>query len=94
MARTEAGSALVESALAVGRIELQPCPLRDIDLMQPSQARRKRLIASRVAALAVTLQPWPDYRGVAVPAAARRAGLGETLKSFLGMGRRIVMGKR
>ena len=94
MARTDAGSALVDSALAAGRIELQPCPLRDIDLMQPSQARRKRLIASRVAALAVTLQPWPDYRGVAVPAAARRAGLGETLKSFLGMGRRIVMGKR
>ena len=94
IARTEAGAALIESARAAGRIETEPCPLRDIDLMQPSQARRKRLIASRVAALAVTAQPWPDYRGVAVATAARRAGVGETLKSFLGMGRRIVMGKR
>jgi coenzyme F420 hydrogenase subunit beta len=94
IARSDAGSALVESARRAGRIETEACPLRDIDLMQPSQARRKRLIASRVAALAATAQPWPDYRGVAVPAAARRAGFGETLKSFLGMGRRIVMGKR
>lgn len=94
IARTKAGSALIDSALKAGRIELQPCPLRDIDLMQPSQARRKRLILSRVAALAATFQPWPSFRGVAVPAAARRAGLGETVKSFLGMGRRIVMGKR
>ena len=94
IARSAAGSALIEGARAAGRIALDPCPLRDIDRMQPSQARRKRLILSRVAALAATLQPWPDYRGVAVPAAARKAGAGETLKSFLGMGRRIVMGKR
>lgn len=94
IARTSAGSALLDSALSSGRVELQPCPLRDIDLMQPSQARRKRLIASRIAALAVTLQPWPDYRGVAVAAAARKAGVGETLKSFLGMGRRVVIGRK
>jgi coenzyme F420 hydrogenase subunit beta len=94
IARSAAGRTLIEAARAAGRIAIEPCPLRDIDLMQPSQARRKRLIASRVAALVATLQPRPDYRGVAVAAAARRAGIGETLKSFLGMGRRIVMGKR
>jgi coenzyme F420 hydrogenase subunit beta len=94
IARSEAGSALLADAAASGRVVLEPAALDDIALMQPSQARRKRLILSRVAALGATLQPRPDFSGVATVAAARRAGIGETVKSFLGMARRIVMRRR
>lgn len=92
--RTDIGERLLADAAGAGRVLLEPASLNDIALMQPSQARRKRLILARVAALAATLQPRPDFRGVSNLAAARRAGLLETIKNFLGMVRRIVLRRR
>ena len=94
MVRSEAGAALLASALKAGDVAAEPLALDEIDLMQPSQARRKRLIASRLLALAFTLQSRPSFTGVSIGKAARRAGFGETVKSFLGLVRRVVQGRK
>lgn len=94
MTRTEAGEALLRSALESGAIDALPFDVQEIDAIQPYQARRKRLIRSRLAALSATLQPKPDVRGTEVPAAARHASGGEQLKSFLGTTRRVLLAKR
>jgi hypothetical protein len=62
--------------------------------MQPSQARRKRLAKSRMLALAVTLQARPDVAGTCLDEAAKAAGFGEQLRSFLGAVRRVFRGRR
>ena len=90
MVRSAAGAELLAAATTAGSIETQPLAIGEIIKMQPHQARRKRLVASRLAAAAATLQPRPIVAGLAVGEAARQAGPAEQLKSFLGAGRRIV----
>lgn len=94
LARTEAGEAFVREAVAAGAIRLDPAKIEDIDSMQPSQARRKRLELSRLLALVATLQPRFRADGLQILAAARRAGAVESLKSFAGSVRRILVGRR
>jgi coenzyme F420 hydrogenase subunit beta len=62
--------------------------------MQPSQARRKRLIRARVGATRATLQPAPRMDGLMVGEAAARADAREALQNFAGTARRIVQGRR
>lgn len=92
--RTAEGDELLNRAVARERIKVETLPLREIDLMQPSQARRKRLVAARLAACAATGQPRPVTRGLSVLRAASKAGLAETGRNFLGTIRRIVIGRR
>lgn len=94
MTRTGVGDALVESARRSKAIEATPLPIGEIDLMQPGQARRKRLVAARLAACAATLQPLPVVAGLDVGRAALSAGLGETIKNWLGTVRRILQNRR
>jgi coenzyme F420 hydrogenase subunit beta len=94
MTRTEAGESLLGAALEAGAIDVRPLDVGEIEAMQPSQARRKRLVWSRLAALSATLQSKPDVRGTEVPTAAWQAGGGEQIKSFLGSVRRIVVARR
>lgn len=94
VARTRAGEALVRNAVAADALRIEPLDIDEIDLMQPSQARRKRLVAARRAALIATAQPRPDVRGTAVSLAARRAGIGETARNFVGTVRRIILNRR
>lgn len=91
LARTEAGTTLVEAALAAGAIALTPLDIAEIDRMQPAQARRKRLIRSRLLALAAIGRPRFRAPGLAIGAAARRAPFIEQVKSFAGMIRRTLM---
>jgi coenzyme F420 hydrogenase subunit beta len=91
--RSVAGEALFNSALLAGKLDAQPLDVREIDLMQPAQARRKRLVAARTAALALTGNPRPRMAGVQVREAAMRAGLRETIQNCLGTVRRIVLGR-
>lgn len=93
IARTPAGEQLLQDADQTRALELEPLDAMEIDLMQPSQARRKRLISARMAALAVTGNPRPDFRGVSVDEAACDASLRESAHSFLGTVRRIVARK-
>jgi coenzyme F420 hydrogenase subunit beta len=94
MVRSRAGEALLASALAAGRCVTEPLPVTEIDLMQPSQARRKRLVRARTLAAAATGQPRPRMAGLWVDAAARTAPLMEQARNFAGSVRRILSGKR
>ncbi|MEW5684997.1 MAG: Coenzyme F420 hydrogenase/dehydrogenase, beta subunit C-terminal domain [Pseudomonadota bacterium] len=94
MARTEAGERLLAGALSTGKVEVSPLDVGEIDKMQPSQARRKRVILARVASLPFALQPWPRMSGLKVLDAARRASLRETAQNLLGTLRRTLKGTR
>lgn len=94
VARTEVGSELLAAATEAGALEVQALDIEEINLMQPSQARRKRLIRARVGAMRVTAQPVPVMKGTMVGEASRRASLIESARNFAGTARRIVMGRR
>lgn len=94
VARTTAGEQFVEAAVEAGVLAIEPLDVGEIDRMQPAQARRKRLVRARLAALSATLQPKPEMRGVLVGEAARRAGGREALQNLLGSMRRVLSGRR
>lgn len=94
IARTRAGELLLDGALATSAIEMEPLDVAEISLMQPSQARRKRLVKARMAALAATAQPQLDVRGTLVDEASRDAHFGEAIKNFAGAVRRVLRGRR
>lgn len=94
MVRTDAGARLVERCRATGGLATVPLDVREIDLMQPSQANRKRLIAARIAAALSLRQPVPRMAGLHVMAAARRANFLDLLRNYLGTARRIMEGRR
>jgi coenzyme F420 hydrogenase subunit beta len=92
--RTAVGERLLDSAMGANRIAAEPLDIEEIDKMQPSQARRKRLVLARTAALPITLQPRPRMHGLKVAEAARTAGLVETARNLLGTVRRTLKGTR
>jgi coenzyme F420 hydrogenase subunit beta len=94
LVRSAAGGELLASAVGAAACVAQPLAISQIDLMQPSQAQRKRLIVARTLAARMLLQPVPTMRGLQVTAAARTAGLREQARNFLGSVRRIVQGRR
>jgi coenzyme F420 hydrogenase subunit beta len=94
ISRTEAGERLFDSALAAGALSADPVDLASIIKMQPAQARRKRLVFARTAPLPLMLQPTPKMAGLRVGEAARRAGLGDSARNFLGAIRRTLLGRR
>jgi len=94
VSRTARGEAILDQALSAGALEIEPLAVDEIDKMQPSQALRKSLVRARTAALAATLQPTLDTRGVMTGEAAARIGLRIQLRNFLGTLRRIVAGRR
>ncbi|KAB7648935.1 Coenzyme F420 hydrogenase/dehydrogenase, beta subunit C-terminal domain [Polymorphobacter fuscus] len=93
MARTAAGLALLDSARAAGTIDTTPLAMTEIIKMQPHQARRKRQILSRLAAMAVAGRPAPRYRGLQLWAAAARESPVEQARSFAGLVRRFLQGR-
>ncbi|MCG2840242.1 Coenzyme F420 hydrogenase/dehydrogenase, beta subunit C-terminal domain [Sandaracinobacter sp. RS1-74] len=93
LTRTRKGDALVAAAEAAGALSTEPLAIGEIRLMQPSQANRRRLLASRLAAMAVTLMPRPNMQGLHLGEARRQARAREEAKSFVGTVRRIVTGR-
>ena len=93
MARTEAGQALLDGALAAGRLSITPFPLEGIAAMQPSQGRRKQAIIARLGALGLLMRPVPRYRGFRLLAAARQATLRSHFRNFIGTARRVLLGR-
>jgi len=94
ISRTGRGDALVKAAEEAGVLTTAPLAIAEIIKMQPAQARRKRLVASRMAAMALTGNPRPVVDGLKVGEAARLAGMIENAKSCAGTVRRILSGKR
>lgn len=93
MARTPAGMALLAAACAAGALETAPLAIGEIARMQPSQARRKKQILSRLAAMAVAGRPRPAYRGLRLVAAARLDKPAAQARSFAGLLRRFLQGR-
>ncbi len=93
IARTATGAALLAEARAAGRLATQPLDITAIAAMQPAQARRKKQILSRLAALLVTGRPRPRYRGLQLWAAAARDNPVEQARSFAGLVRRLMQGR-
>lgn len=94
VARTARGLEILTSALEAGAVKFEALPVEEIDGMQPAQARRKRLVASRLMALIATAQPRPSVTGLRLGEAARRAPASEQFRSFVGSVRRILTGVR
>lgn len=92
--RTATGAALLADAVAGGAVVVEKLDAGEIIKMQPHQARRKRLVQSRVAALIATFQNRPTFTGTRVEQAARQATISEALRSFIGSVRRILLDKR
>lgn len=94
MSRTPAGEALLDAAIARGAIVAEPLDIGEVDLMQPAQARRKRMVQARLTASLATAQPRPRMKGLDVGKAARTARWQESLSNFAGTARRIILGRR
>jgi len=90
LARTVLGQRLLEAAVEGGRLAIEPLTLTELCMMQPFQARRKRLVVSRLAAMLVLGRTIPRYRGLRLVTLARQAGLMANLRSFAGTLRRLV----
>lgn len=93
MGRTAMGERLLGAAVAAGALSVTPLDIREIDLMQPAQARRKRRISSRMAAWRLALRPVTAMSGLRVKEAAAREPLAVRLKELAGTMRRIVQGR-
>jgi coenzyme F420 hydrogenase subunit beta len=93
IARTAAGSTFLDAARAAGAVETTPLAIAEISRMQPAQARRKKQILSRLAAMAVVGRPLPRYRGLQLWAAAARDKPLEQARSFAGLVRRLMQGR-
>ena len=93
LARSVAGSELLSQAVAAGKLVIEPLPITEINLMQPAQARRKRLIWARMKAWKMAGRPVPLFAGMGVEQATRKASLTALAKEFLGTARRIIKGR-
>ncbi|MFM9828582.1 MAG: Coenzyme F420 hydrogenase/dehydrogenase, beta subunit C-terminal domain [Sphingomonas sp.] len=94
MSRTSTGDALLQQAIEAGAVAAEPLAVGEIDLMQPGQARRKRLVAARLAACRTLFQPVPKMAGLDIANAARQAAPRETVQNWLGTVRRILRKQR
>ncbi len=94
MARTTVGTELIARCREARVIVAEPLPIREIDLMQPAQANRKRLVRSRLAACRTLAQPTPSMAGLMVREASRQARWRLKLRNYIGTVRRIVQGRR
>ncbi len=90
IARTTAGVALLARARKAGAIETTPLAITEIIRMQPHQARRKRQLRARLAAMAVAGRPVPRFTGNQLTQAARAEPLAAQARAFAGLLRRFL----
>lgn len=85
IARTEAGQKILAEAEAAGAVSVGAYDLEKLEPVQPGQVRKRRYLLSRMAAMRVLLRPLPTYSGFSLALNARKAGLKENFRQFLGM---------
>lgn len=90
LTRTSKGDALVAEAERDGAIRTEVLDMDQIALMQPSQARRRKEVRARMAAMTLTGLPRPIVDGLWIKEASRQAGARQQLRAMLGMARRIL----
>jgi coenzyme F420 hydrogenase subunit beta len=90
VARTETGQRILDAIAVAGELAVEPLAVEEIDRMQPSQARRKRELLARIAALKLIGRAVPVMRGLELGRAARRARAKDQARSFAGLLYRIL----
>lgn len=93
VARTALGADILNQARDAGAITLAAFDPANLAQMQPGQYGRKRVLAARLAALAVLRRPFPIYRGLNLQAAMRYAPIKVLLRNFLGTAKRVLRSK-
>ncbi len=93
LARTEAGTRIIDAARSAGVIATDGFDMAKLAAIQPGQRERRRALFARLAALRLLGKPIPRYRGLRIAAAARQNPLKRNLKNFLGMARRAMRGR-
>lgn len=88
--RTPKGEDVVQKALRAGYLELVDIDVDEIAKMQPYQARRKQLVLSRLAAVALFRRRTPLFRNLSLWRCALMGGVWRNVRSFLGMTLRIL----
>ncbi|WP_448586844.1 Coenzyme F420 hydrogenase/dehydrogenase, beta subunit C-terminal domain [Thermaurantiacus sp.] len=94
LTRTARGDRLVAEAEAAGVLATSPLDPGEIEKMQPSQARRKRHLSARMAAVRLTGGFAPHMAGLRLAEAAADERLLPRLKATAGLVRRILQGRR
>lgn len=90
LSRTDAGEALISTAVAAGYLHVEPLLFVEIEKMQPYQASRKRMALSRIVVLRLFGKSIPTYDFSLLWRLAKSGGLKANLRSFFGMVRRLV----
>lgn len=93
LTRTPKGEALIQRTINARDLESEPLAEEAIARIQPYQAKRKGLAATRLAAMAVLGKTRPRYNNLQLLANARSLGMREALRSFLGTMRRLALAK-
>lgn len=91
MVRSTVGRTLLDKAVAAGRMRAETLDEKEIILMQPAQARRKRLVKARFAAMRLAGRRPPRAKGLLIDEASRLADFREKLRNFAGTFRRVLM---
>ena len=87
--RTELGRKIVAGAIESGYLASEPYNLSEVELIQPYQAKRRRLVASRLLALLIAQSPSPKYVGFHLIRNALRISMKDNWGSFTGMLHRL-----
>ena len=91
--RTGIGEDILRGALETGHVTVTPLDAGEIEAMQPGQARRKKLVFSRLLAMALLGRRAPRFRGLQLLKAASQGGVWGNLRSFLGTVRRLILSR-
>lgn len=87
--RTERGRAVLAELAQKALVELESLDVGEIELMQPYQRDRKRVVLARLGALVVGRRKLPNYRKLRLSALAWRSNPYWLLKNALGTFRRL-----
>ena len=94
-ARSELGAKLLQQARECGALSLKQCDDYEsyLPVVQYSQYMRRATLSARIKALQVMRKPHPDYAKSLLNSYSKKVSYKNNLKVFLGMLRRIHLGK-
>jgi len=93
LTRTPKGEDLLQKAVDAGYLTVEELSTEEIAPMQPGQVGRKQLVFSRLCAMALMGRRIPKFQGLQLLAAAIKATPWQNIRNFLGMARRLLIGK-
>lgn len=83
LSRTETGKKIIQNAKKSNWLSTEPYNIEELDVIQPYQAKKRKLIASRLIALAICGHNYPIYKGFQLSYLSRELSLKENINSFI-----------